>query len=568
MTDQDLLAVVWGETSDLVPRDGTARAAARLYAVITHLADAARMRGMLEQFSALEPPRLGAPDANDYVTMNKTARDVLNNNYGGDPLPSRAALVEITDTGARKADGPLPVQLAWISSAASSGDFITSDDADKRIFRLYESPNAGRGNDLPFVSDYTQTGMPAPVNQHRLVGLAWTIGVLGTISFLLGLVMSAWAGHQVGHARVVLTDTTPVVQNALITAIGVTCIMSARESPMTKKPDLCAKVAATDKPGSVTWDQKVLKWIDPAKARDVLVDAQACRTDSKHDGCNIIWRAALILWNNEALHNTLIRVLSVVPAFLTGTDADVGKISIFVFYLMLVSGIGALIIALGLGTKQRVAGVWIDTRNRVSLARMQVTLWTVVALSGFAVLAFFNIGMIDVDNFSGYKLFPSIPDAVSAALGISIVSPMLSTLILPTKDASGKPIDIDVRGSVSGLDKRGVPFFGQQSDGLQTNPSSADASITDIFMGEEKANASVVDVSRLQNVVITFILVISYFWMLLELTSNIGIMQLLSSDKAFFSSMPNLGENFSWLLLVSHSTYLVSKSHDSQNLRS
>lgn len=46
-----------------------------------------------------------------------------------------------------------------------------------------------------------------------------------------------------------------------------------------------------------------------------------------------------------------------------------------------------LLIALGLGANGKVYGILIDTRNRTSLSRMQMTLWTVLALSAFLAIA-------------------------------------------------------------------------------------------------------------------------------------------------------------------------------------
>ncbi len=240
-------------------------------------------------------------------------------------------------------------------------------------------------------------------------------------------------------------------------------------------------------------------------------------------------------------------------------------------FVVIVIGIAAMVIALGLGTKQRVAGVWIDTRNRVSLARAQVTLWSIVALAGYAALMMFNVGMSSILNvpgdFSIYNAFPSIPASVAAALGIAVGSPMLSALILPTKDKD-QP-DLVVRGADSDLSKRGVPFFGTASDGLDKRDSPAQASIADIFMGEEKADADTVDVSRLQNVVITVTLVLGFFSLLIAMTSAITPDAIMKATKLapIFTSLPNPGATFASLLLVSHATYLVAKAHDSQSPR-
>jgi hypothetical protein len=56
----------------------------------------------------------------------------------------------------------------------------------------------------------------------------------------------------------------------------------------------------------------------------------------------------------------------------------------------------------------------------------------------------------------------------------------------------------EIRGGDADLRKRGVPLFGAESAGLDNRDSPAAASLTDVFMGEENANADTVD---LQNVV-------------------------------------------------------------------
>lgn len=81
-------------------------------------------------------------------------------------------------------------------------------------------------------------------------------------------------------------------------------------------------------------------------------------------------------------------------------------------------------------------------------------------------------------------------------------------------------------------------------------------------MGEENANAGTVDVSRLQNVMITITLVLSFFYFLLEQMSNIKTAALLNANGAIFDSLPPVGTYFACLLAASHATYLVAKSHD------
>jgi hypothetical protein len=185
------------------------------------------------------------------------------------------------------------------------------------------------------------------------------------------------------------------------------------------------------------------------------------------------------------------------------------------------------------------------------------------------VFAMFNIGFAGIvassADLATYQAFPGIPASIAAALGVATVSPMLSALILPTKDQAGKDLEFKINGGTTDLRKRGVPFFGAESAGLDKRQSAALASIADIFMGEEKANADTVDVARLQNVVITITLVLGFFSLLIGMTSNITAPALLGANGAVFTTLPEVGTAFTSLLIASHATYLVAKAFDAND---
>jgi hypothetical protein len=81
-------------------------------------------------------------------------------------------------------------------------------------------------------------------------------------------------------------------------------------------------------------------------------------------------------------------------------------------------------------------------------------------------------------------------------------------------------------------------------------------------MGEEQANKDIVDISRLQNVLITISLVSAVFWQLIESASNIPMKQTLAGNGALITNLPGLGATFSALLFASHAAYLTAKAHD------
>jgi hypothetical protein len=573
LADREVLQRVWGETSDVSPKDGADATRARLHAVVAKLAALAKKRGLEGELRYRSPPFVGSAEEPRYNTMKATVDAVEQDKWSGAALPARAALWDVTVTGAPRVDNdkPHPQAISWIrdDGVASGGDFVVGDGSDGRVFRLFESNKVPPEDMLPFVSAVTGSGLPKPETKSVHKKLAWGIGILAIVVFLAGGAMSAWSGRSMSGARNILNTSTPALQQALLSNVATICAEDYLSFPIGNQPAICNKVlkgnSLPDK------DAKTGQFIypNPAEAASVLANAKACHMQPTTDGCNTIWRAAVKTDQDQTWKGSLFGFLHKFSAYLTGTDPAAGSTSILVPFLLLLIGIAGLVIGLGLGTKNRVAGVWIDTRNRVSLARAQVTLWTAVVLAGYSALALFNIGFAGIvtsadDMATKFAAFPAIPESIAAALGIAAASPMISALILPTKDTSEKS-GVAIRGGGGDLRSRGVPFFGAESEGLEKRASPRLASIADIFMGEEKANADTVDVSRLQNVVITVTLVLGFFSYLVAMTSSINAATILSATREIFTSLPELGTTFTSLLLVSHATYLVAKAHDSRS---
>ncbi len=91
----------------------------------------------------------------------------------------------------------------------------------------------------------------------------------------------------------------------------------------------------------------------------------------------------------------------------------------------------AFVLLLGHGMTGRLAGILIDERNKMSLSRLQLIIWTILILSAFLTSAEWNV----------LKAFPTplnivIPDTVWFLLGISATSFVAQPLILNTKTTS------------------------------------------------------------------------------------------------------------------------------------
>ena len=83
------------------------------------------------------------------------------------------------------------------------------------------------------------------------------------------------------------------------------------------------------------------------------------------------------------------------------------------------------------------------------------------------------------------------------------------------------------------------------------NVNAADASWSELFMGEQAADRYVVDIGRLQKLIITVLLGIAYVvWLCNDLTA----------PKAAGLNMPSITDTFVWLLGISNGAYLAAKA--------
>src|SRR5271166_5083647 len=100
MADLDLLGIVWGETSGLKPTDHDSHTLARLQAVVTKLAAAARRRGLDNMLKRKQAPRADDADVDVYAAMRSTSNAVEAGTWRADvELPARATLWEINESG-------------------------------------------------------------------------------------------------------------------------------------------------------------------------------------------------------------------------------------------------------------------------------------------------------------------------------------------------------------------------------------------------------------------------------------------------------------------------------------
>ena len=202
--------------------------------------------------------------------------------------------------------------------------------------------------------------------------------------------------------------------------------------------------------------------------------------------------------------------------------------------------VAALLVAVcmvaGILVNGRIDGILIDDRNRISLVRLQWVAWLVVLLSGYYAGAVLNAA-------AGAADLPEMQADLFALLGIVNGSAVVSGLIVDNKK-SAPP---------SSPPPRPQPGQPGQIGSMDCNATPDEASWADLYCGDEVANRDVVDISRLQKLVMTILLLMTYVQMLWMAFGK-------AAAAGQFTQMPEVGTTFLGLLGASNAAYLAYKA--------
>ncbi len=212
--------------------------------------------------------------------------------------------------------------------------------------------------------------------------------------------------------------------------------------------------------------------------------------------------------------------------------------------------IGLFMIVAGRGITGVWRGAFIDDLNTISLSRLQLILWTVVVVSGFMAAAFANVLVAGVANPLGI----AIPSQLLQVLGISTASFIGATLIAePKKNATPNVDDQTLAAKTAtvaaqnNVDPSNITTTGV----LISKKSPQDARWSDLVMGQEIANGAHLDISRVQMLFFTLVLVAAY---------TVALGKILGSQTLDFTAFPNLDEGMIAILGISHVGYLTVKA--------
>ncbi len=196
-------------------------------------------------------------------------------------------------------------------------------------------------------------------------------------------------------------------------------------------------------------------------------------------------------------------------------------------------------------------GILLGSRNTYSLSRLQVTLWTWVILSALlAVVAARSWGFGGAGISTA--LMVDIPPAVLSVMGISLSSGVIAPSILAVRSQSG---DDPGATTVS----RNAPGRATVQGSIVFRPSRQHAQVKDLFRGDDEASAGQIDIGKVQNLMITVLLVAYYAVVAFNLFSNAHDFTACAASK-ICTTLPDFGSQAVILLLISHGGYLAYKA--------
>ncbi|MDB5469140.1 MAG: hypothetical protein JWR84_700 [Caulobacter sp.] len=209
----------------------------------------------------------------------------------------------------------------------------------------------------------------------------------------------------------------------------------------------------------------------------------------------------------------------------------------------------------------RGAGILIDARNRISLARFQALAWTIIVLSGLIALAAWR-----AKNQLTNPMSIDIPSELLAAMGIVAASLVASPALLSlrstqTQTDAAAPTQAAAANAVAAKTGR-APDAAANAGAVLGWSDLSDAQWLDMFRGEEVSDGATADISKIQQFLITVTLLAVYAGALWSFFAGQAPLQdtPIPPENKFEVSLPLLSQSFIWLLGISHAGYLVSKA--------
>jgi hypothetical protein len=615
--DPRLAGIVWAETAGLQPANGQAEVLARLHAVVATLASRAIAAGTASRFrNPVALPVVGSPQAQMATAMTRNIDAALNNNPGD--LPNRAVLWQITGNGQPRLDvATLPDSAQWITvDQTATSDF---NDARGHAYRLYESNIQPAAGAPIYISSLTGTGtpsLPAPAHKkHWYENANWWIGLGGAALFFLAAFNILWAASSFVQAQKLLTNGQPAYIPEFANSLDLlscpnntsdtdaafcwTSAESLKSGDGTEKQGAAldaakqaqkAKrdtVATTIGPGCVDW---LTAWATQEENGRKKTPSQTIvrKADEAAKDLNCLY---IMGQATDFAARRLVLEASRIPGWplvqntfwflfhwqLPGSGLQ--NVSLGTSATAMILGVILVLVGLGRGVTGSPLGVLISPQGRYSLALAQVTFWTVLILTTVVAIAIFNVGLVaeqmryflplpsgatgPIAAVNGF--FPDIPEGIWATLGITLSSTVLSSWIKKLKGTVPEDgtASLGVAGAVP--DDSEIGFFKAP---VVAYSDDHPPSVADWFLGEEQDNKDSIDISRVQMVLVTAGLLVTYGHAMFASIRDLTVQEILltiQNTGVLIPALPVVGASMAIMLAVSHGTYLVSKAAGKQN---
>ena len=226
----------------------------------------------------------------------------------------------------------------------------------------------------------------------------------------------------------------------------------------------------------------------------------------------------------------------------------VGGQSRVVAWACTILGTLGLFLAAGLTIRGRAFGVLVDERNRYSLSRLQMTLWTILVAASIYVVFISNL-MLDDEWREALNV--DLDLNLMILMGFSLASFTVAPLAVSRK-ASQATSEQTTKNEAQELQAtQRLDALPESRGRLMVKQTPRDARLADLIRGEEVDNATTVDLPRTQLLLITVVVVLAYGGAIAGCLFNGGATRI--------DALPELSATLLMFILVSHGGYLAGK---------
>lgn len=206
-------------------------------------------------------------------------------------------------------------------------------------------------------------------------------------------------------------------------------------------------------------------------------------------------------------------------------------------------------ICVGLALNGRAGGLIVDSRNRMSLSKLQAAAWTVIVLAGWSTFVIVRL-RTGTDSMAAAI---AIPNQLLAAMGISAASLVAAPMVLNLKkEETPDPDKLAAAANRLGDDLTDVANAGN----VYARKMPASAQWMDLFRGDDVGNAANADLSKVQQFLVTVIVLIVYAGAIVRFLVRAEP----PGNSDLLASLPPLNETVVWLIGISHTGYIAYKA--------